>query len=841
MALDVCLTRDTHEKWGFEFVGGADEDIPFTIVKMDSPSPAARAGLQSGDTIFTINGEDAGDFTHEEACRRVAECADILTLGVMRSMDSSSPASRAGLQSGDTIFTINGEDAGDFTHEEACRRVAECADILTLGVMRGLYDPVLDDQDPILYEPGDFDPESQPTEVPFKIQQFIEPADLGSTPIDYGDTNTPIGTPFDPSILLAESRSLTASPFMNPAKPYRPFSTEPLPEVPPLEDPIILNPNYKDQFGKSPDVVDPDYILNAHCKSNGFESKFKLPISEQYDPDGTRHVKNVEIDSVLSKYTNMEKLCKKSQTTDEKNTKITNSKIAEDSKKTATANTNFKSKESFSTNLKEASSIMTTEKLNIKEDNFKTNEETSIRRDLITQDVEEKMITEELKYIEKMKHEIDVDQIERTAHSVVEDSIERAVSVAEEIKKEMAVDENLVIEEKSDRVTKAVEKKISTLKNEKQLKEELESNEIKETDFEVIDKIASNKEHLKYVEENIEEQHSKTEGQNRSESVGRKDNKETLEGNIGQYKKVSKTVTADTKSDKSGSQQRIYEIGLQTIPNIRGVVHSSYHYDLLLRTFFIHLTDVMVALSRFLLSQPIFDTSCYETQKTVNKTQTKSEDKDIRKTQHEVVESVKTERRKVDDARTSVNVKHEKIVEKKVDIPVQEKHAHKRELVTPISMKETKIASHEDVTTLTKKQDVKTDLKHTKTIEKSDVKQERKKEDDTAIIQVEGRKISGAQMAQRTEKKLTKDMTQKMDAVISEFETIAVEEDKKEMLQRSRRSRSRSQIEEEVAKESDPLEWLAKVDSGRASQEISEERLSEKECSSTETFEKKTL
>lgn len=693
---------------------------------------------------------------------------------------------------------------------------------------------MLDDQDPIFYEPGDLDPESQPTEVPFKNQHFVEPADLGSTLIDYGDTNTPLGTPFDPSILLTESRSLTAPPFINPTKPYRPFSTEPLLEVPPLDDPIILNPNYKDQFGKNPPDVDPDYILNAHYKNNGYESKFKLPISQQYDPDGTKHVKNIEINSVLSKYTNMKMLCKQSQSTAEKIT--SNIKTNEDSKNILITK-DLQSKESFSTNVKEASSILEKKEKSIKEENIKRNADMSAKSDIVTQDVEEKMIAEEIKYVEKMKREIDLDQIEKTAHSVVEDSIERAVSAAEDIKKEMEVDINLDEDGKSGMVIKEAEKNISTLKDVNQMKEVLESSQIKETDFEVIDKIASNKEHLKYIEEDVPNQQSKIEDRNKSERVSRKDDKETSETNFEQFKKVTQTISADNKSNKSGAQQRVYEIGMQTIPNIRGVVHSAYHYDLLLRTFFIHLTDVMVALSRFLLSQPVFSNSCSQTQETVNESQIKREARSVTKTQQEVGESTKIAKQTADNTRTRVDEQHKHIVENEVDTPIQEKRVHKRELVTPISM----IESKEDLATITKKQEhMKTDLKNIKTTEKTGTIQEQKKEETTGIIQVEEKKISGAQMANRAEKKLCKEMTQKMDAVLSEFQTIAVAEDKKEMLQRSRRSRSKSQIEEEVAKESDPLEWLAKVDSGRSSQEISEERLSKKEFSSTETFEKKS-
>ncbi|KAL4718330.1 hypothetical protein ACJJTC_002256 [Scirpophaga incertulas] len=71
-------------------------------------------------------------------------------------------------------------------------------------------------------------------------------------------------------------------------------------------------------------------------------------------------------------------------------------------------------------------------------------------------------------------------------------------------------------------------------------------------------------------------------------------------------------------------------------------------------------------------------------------------------------------------------------------------------------------------------------------------------------------KLSGAKMAQVVDRK-SEELTQRMDAVISEFQVKAGIEDTIEI--RERRSRSRSRIEEEVAHENDPLEWLAKEDS----------------------------
>ncbi|CAD0207099.1 unnamed protein product [Chrysodeixis includens] len=101
----------------------------------------------------------------------------------MIKIQPNSPAKRAGLQNGDTVLTICGEEAIDMTLEAACRKVAECGDTMAVGVMRGLYDPVLDDQEPIYdYEPGDLDPQSEPTEE--EIREIERKSSLLASAID---------------------------------------------------------------------------------------------------------------------------------------------------------------------------------------------------------------------------------------------------------------------------------------------------------------------------------------------------------------------------------------------------------------------------------------------------------------------------------------------------------------------------------------------------------------------------------------------------------------------------------------------------------------------------------
>ncbi|KAL4718930.1 hypothetical protein ACJJTC_008683 [Scirpophaga incertulas] len=234
------------------------------------------------------------------------------------------------------------------------------------------------------------------------------------------------------------------------------------------------------------------------------------------------------------------------------------------------------------------------------------------------------------------------------------------------------------------------------------------------------------------------------------------------------------TSTKISDSKQSSSKQRAYTIGLQTIPNIKGCIHSSYHYNLLLQTFFIHLTDVMVALSRFLLTKPVFDN---EGKQTVDK--------------ETVTEHI--------TSNNSIIVIDEKMEENSELSTVDKSNEEIKER----KMKEDAVVNQADQTkeihSIPKAREVESLVRKDKT-------EEYLAREET----LEVCKLSGAKMAQVVDRK-SEELTQRMDAVISEFQVKAGIEDTIEI--RERRSRSRSRIEEEVAHENDPLEWLAKEDS----------------------------
>ncbi|XP_063371819.1 glutamic acid-rich protein-like, partial [Cydia amplana] len=789
MEVEVRLTRTGEEPWGFRLIGGTDFNMPLTVVKVLPDSSADLAGIRNGDTVASIQGEKAATMTHDGAKAAVAAAGDSLSL----------------------------------------------------GVMRGLYDLTLDDYDPIddPLDQDDFDQPSHPTEV-FQIQQF------GDTPLDSKDpsrSRTGSRGNLDRRSLSEgrcdpyDQRSLTESPYFLNTKPYRPFSTEPSP-IPPLEKPIILNPNYHDEFGTFDDGLDPPVDLPNVDEFAGIlseKSRYKLPISKQYDPDGTKIKKTKEITTV---------------------TKTVEEKIV-------------------------------TEEI--------------VTKELKITSVEERLVKEqkeEAKFMEKTKIDIDMGKIEMTATSIVDESIEKAVTVADEIKKEIDLelsaitsesktsssdmetvvmtsarkestkevsemsetvkktndvvvkksdvsvakeiakfekdDKQIIVDERQefrkqeleetiesgsvrrksemyDRDVKMADTKVEKISVDETIesgsvrrKSEMFDNDVKKIDSKVEKKFAdesiesgSVRRKSEMYDKNVEVKSVDDTKTERKQSKIIYDQKDIKAAQSAQQKqtseikteKISTTTESVLKSEESKTkdakystakllaEQRAYTIGLQTIPHIRGTVQSNYHYDLLLKTFFIHLTDVMVALSRFILAEPVLSKPL----------ETKSEVK------KEVTEVTRVERGIVSDTTT---VKDSVIDRKKTERLETEDFQ--------IREKKDKVEKVADVI----KQDHVREVKqheYTDYVEK--IQQESEKREKNIL--------SGAEMAQLSDKK-SGELITKMDGVITEFQTKAGLEEEITM-QRERRSRSRSKVDEEVVKDA-----LSRVD--KTSQEITEVR-----------------
>lgn len=704
---------------------------------------------------------------------------------------------------------------------------------------------MLDDYEPI-YEPidqPDSDLRSEPTEVYQDLSlddpNILDPAITDPSLWDSGYATRP----------LTETRSLTASPFVPNTKPYRPFSTEPL-EVPALDDPIILNPNFRDTFnlngntetnlnGRALDLEEDDLLRLLPLDKN-VEAKFKLPISEKFDPDWDKKVKALleravaggrqdiqQIDHELASYSNK-------------------SEISTDIKA-----------------IKEVQDMQMTKKVTVQESVISEGE-----------------IKEEIKF-DEMKEELNEQKIEQVALEVVEESIERAVSVTEDIQKEIeeeraSMARELQVEgketksemkihieelEKKEERKKSVSKseKVQIVQHETEFLEESEQNQkfvekrrlstknemedVTETGnvrrkSSVFDKhdanIASHEENKHLTEESIlasavqrQSMINEKDEPTKNEMLRKGSQTQEIKSEH-QAREFSSSGMFSNETLKSEGKQKAYMIGLQTIPHIKGFVQSSYHFDLLLRTFFVHLTDVMVALSRFILTQPAQELE-NRAEKVVKEKLIKEfvgkdsrcerkETENRRKDRRDGVQSVQESNLQEKDVRQETKVVQAKQEIKTSKVETQEQKEHKKE------SQEIQHVRHDAI----KSEHVKSkDL----TIKQEDV------EIDTEDVQI--RMKSGAEMAQRTQRK-SKDLTKKMDAVISEFETKSGIEDRLEVTeQRSRRSRSRSQIEEDVMRESDPLEWLDKVDSRRASQERTGISVNKEFSSYTESTESK--
>lgn len=754
---------------------------------------------------------------------------------------------------------------------------------------------MIDDQDPVFEEPADFDRRSEPTEVSFKIQNFDDPSQgfgphyvydedgklmepnfvrepsfldtnearyLLASPANFNGHDFSRGMSLEPfsdgidystngrgSLGFRESRSLTASPFSISSKSYRPFSTEPLKEIPPVEDPIILNPNYKDEFGYKFDEGGVECVLNLPK----VEHNFKLPKSEKYDPNWEENNKNLEEKLAQSIKINKimnERLRKSAERVlNEINNYSMSEVISEEKKEIFEEKTKCESKK-INISTWELSEQFKREVLEVKKKlkeeeqlRKKTEGEEKINQNEYTRTVEMKQFTEQNEYAVTMDQEIDINQVEKTAFNIIDENINNVKYAEKELTTQNVQYEKLIktetqtrneseqitnenrsfLEEVSETLQLVSEKKENenlqentkmdenfrtdniTISSEQQVKEinkrskntaekfepKAETNtEIHNKEYEQIEEIK----HKAFATNGTPKPNYKEETTIREEKTtskiedfeiicDEKIKRRSINDNVSDQGHIQARAEVDSKNsvqqrtftedvltktqnnddNRTDSEQRVYTLGLQTIPNIRGVVHSQ-HYDLLLKTFFIHLTDVMVALSRFMLTQPVL------ADKLGNGRQQERERK---------YESAKEQK---------VEQKSEQRKGSYVDNKL-----HREEFSYTKMNKEMSKDSRER-----KEQEnyVENNL--------LDIEKQEKKV-------IENKKKTIAKMSQKSE-----EVTQKMDKVITEFQN------KTEEVRRIRRSSSRSSIEEEVAQESDPLEWLDKVNSRRSSQEFSE-------------------
>ncbi|XP_032528374.2 uncharacterized protein LOC116778474 [Danaus plexippus] len=313
------------------------------------------------------------------------------------------------------------------------------------------------------------------------------------------------------------------------------------------------------------------------------EGKFKLPISEQYDPDGKR-VRLCRINGKKAVRFDLKQIIKEDFGENDISEKIHN--IISD---------------------------FTTES--------KLDQERAMKQDPCIS-----FEQNEATYLKVIKER---------ALEIVSDSINRAVTVASEAKENI---KNELLSEKNNLSVSNVIKDFDVKFNEVNIqKESIEeqykvnvSDEIKK--FENIDS---------RIERSVEERQLRTKQDiqeaiesgtvNRRSEAFKKENIELNEP-VKVYKKssvISKAINKDENFKDSEAKRRVFSIGLQTIPNIKEKVDAMHVNSRLklLTTFFLQLTNIMIALSKIILKQPV----TYVTQTEY----TKSKQKDVAKEDRE--------------------------------------------------------------------------------------------------------------------------------------------------------------------------------------------------------------
>ena len=150
------------EAFGFSISGNA----PVVICEVEEGGSAQQAGLQPGDIIAELDGEDARDWSREEVLEAARSAEKVppsmvvvsrkrtfsiprardggfgLTLRgdspvFIRSVDFDSPAREAGLRSGDLLLEVNGEGVRYSSKSHVLELLKRAVHGVTLAVITG--------------------------------------------------------------------------------------------------------------------------------------------------------------------------------------------------------------------------------------------------------------------------------------------------------------------------------------------------------------------------------------------------------------------------------------------------------------------------------------------------------------------------------------------------------------------------------------------------------------------------------------------------------------------------------------------------------------------------------
>ncbi|KAL0266465.1 UNVERIFIED_CONTAM: hypothetical protein PYX00_008988 [Menopon gallinae] len=82
--MSIKLSRFDASPWGFRLQGGKDFGQPLIIQKVNSNSPAEKAGLQAGDALIKINNVELFNLTHKDAQNAIVRAGNNFELTVQR-------------------------------------------------------------------------------------------------------------------------------------------------------------------------------------------------------------------------------------------------------------------------------------------------------------------------------------------------------------------------------------------------------------------------------------------------------------------------------------------------------------------------------------------------------------------------------------------------------------------------------------------------------------------------------------------------------------------------------------------------------------------------------------
>lgn len=79
--LNVSIERTgTNQPWGFIIIGGKDQSLTVKVGKVKPYSPAEAAGLRPCDYIWTINGKEVFEMSHQQCVEEIKNSGNVLTL-----------------------------------------------------------------------------------------------------------------------------------------------------------------------------------------------------------------------------------------------------------------------------------------------------------------------------------------------------------------------------------------------------------------------------------------------------------------------------------------------------------------------------------------------------------------------------------------------------------------------------------------------------------------------------------------------------------------------------------------------------------------------------------------